>query len=111
MVPSELLTWIIETSFVLGVSSRSKASRSSSPRSVMGQTFSVAPVCSHTSCQGTMFEWCSIQVTSTSSPGRRFERPQLDATRLMPSVQPLVKTTSRVSAALMNRFTTARVPS
>ena len=58
-----------------------------------------------------MFEWCSIQVTSTSSPGRSLERPQLCATRLMPSVQPLVKTISCVSAALMNRFTTVRVPS
>ena len=28
------------------------------------------------SCQGTMFEWCSISVTSTSSPGPRFSRPQ-----------------------------------
>ena len=77
----------------------------------MGQTFSVAPVCSHTSCHGTMFEWCSIQVTSTSSPGAEIRAAPARATRLMPSVQPLVKTTSRVSAALMNRFTAARVPS
>ena len=40
---------------------------------------------------GTMLEWCSIQETSTSSPGFRCVRPQDCATRLMPSVQPRVK--------------------
>ena len=31
-----------------------------------------APVSSQSSCQGTMFEWCSISVMSTSSPGPTF---------------------------------------
>ena len=110
-VPSELLTWMIATILVRGVSRRSNASRSSSPRSVIGAAFSVAPVWAHTSCHGTIFEWCSIHVTSTSSPGFKFVRPQLWATRLMPSVQPFVKTISRRSAALMNRATDDRVAS
>ena len=71
----------------------------------MGTTFSVAPVCWHTSCHGTMLEWCSIQVTRISSPGFRFVRAQLCATRLIESVQPRVKTTSRLCAALIRRCT------
>ena len=74
----------------------------------MGTTRSRAPVCSQTICQGTMFEWCSIQETSTSSPGSRKVRPQACATRLMLSVQPLVRITSRASAALTNRWSSTR---
>ena len=34
----------------------------------MGATRSVAPFSSHSICHGTMFEWCSMAVISTSSP-------------------------------------------
>ena len=40
-----------------------------------------------------MFEWCSISVTSTSSPGFSSRAPQAQATRLMASLAFLVKTT------------------
>ena len=83
-VPSALETWMTDTNFVRSPSAASYAAMSSSPASVMGTTRSLAPVCSHTSCHGTMLEWCSIQVSTTSSPGRRLVRPQLCATRLMP---------------------------
>ena len=38
-----------------------------------------------------MFEWCSIWVMSTSSPGPTLARPQEWATRLIASVAFLVK--------------------
>ena len=50
-----------------------------------------APVACVTSCQGTMFEWCSISVRRISSPSRRKVRPQPWATRLIDSVVPRVK--------------------
>ena len=40
-------------------SSAAYASSSISPRSSIGTTRSTAPVCSHSICHGTMFEWCS----------------------------------------------------
>ena len=49
---------------------RARARRgSSSPRSSIGATRRRAPLSSQSSCQGTMLEWCSIAVMSTSSPG------------------------------------------
>ncbi len=42
-------------------------------------------------CQGTMFEWCSISVMSTSSPGPTLVRPHAYATRLIASVALRVK--------------------
>ena len=41
---------------VRGDSIAAYSSISISPASLIGTTRSVAPVCSHTSCQGTMFE-------------------------------------------------------
>ena len=35
---------------------------------------STAPVLSHSSCQGTRFAWCSISVTTISSPGTSTNR-------------------------------------
>ena len=51
----------------------------------------MAPVSSHRICHGTMFEWCSISVMSTSSPSPTFLRPQENATRLIASVALRVK--------------------
>ena len=49
-----------------------------------------------------MFEWCSIPEISTSSPALTWVRPQVCATRLMPSVAFRVKMISFGSAAPMN---------
>ena len=97
IVPSAFDTWIIATMRVRSVRRRSNSSIRRSPRSSIGTTRSVAPVCSQTSCHGTMFEWCSIQEMSTSSPGFRSCVPSDCATRLMPSVQPRVRMISRLS--------------
>ena len=45
-----------------------------------------------------MFEWCSISVMSTRSPGPTLVRPHEYATRLIASVTFFVKTTSSNSA-------------
>ena len=60
----------------------------------MGATTSLAFFSAHNSCQGTMFEWCSIAVRSTSSPSPTRCLPKVCATRLMPSVVPRTKTIS-----------------
>ena len=39
------------------------------PSSVIGMYLTLMPRFMACNCQGTMFEWCSISVTSTSSPG------------------------------------------
>ena len=77
----------------------------------MGSTFSAAPVRSHSICQGTMLEWCSMAVISTSSPLFTFERPNDVATRLMPSVVPRTNTISLVEGALMKARVFSRAPS
>ena len=76
MVPSALETWATATMRVRGPSSFSYSSRSSSPRSFMGMTRSLAPFSSHSICQGTMLEWCSMAEMTISSPALTFLRPQ-----------------------------------
>src|SRR5208283_2380639 len=49
--------------------------------------------------------------TTISSPSRTFLCPQLDATRLMPSVVPRTKSSSFLLRALRNRFILVRVSS
>ncbi len=80
---------------------------------------SVAPVRRHSSCHGTRLAWCSISVTTTSSPGpsARCSAPGVVAafpseyaTRLMPSVAFLVSTTSSARAPT-NAATVARASS
>ena len=72
--------------------------RSSRPSSVMPNHRSVAPVRSVSSCHGTMLEWCSISVMTTSSPGPTRRSPSAHAnvlaSRLSASVMFLVKITS-----------------
>ena len=58
-----------------------------------------------------MFEWCSRPVRRTSSPSFRTELAKPAATRLIASVVPRVKTTSRGARAPRNRATFARAPS
>ncbi len=107
MVPSTFDICVIATIFVRGESSRSKAARSSAPSSVIGAKRSTAPFRSRRKCQGTMFEWCSISVSTISSPAAICgARP--DATMLIACVPPLVKTISPGSSALTKRATVAR---
>ena len=47
-----------------------------------------------------MFAWCSSQVMTISSSCPTLRRPQLCATRLMPSVVPRTKTISRVDGGI-----------
>ena len=63
------------------------------------------------SCHGTMFEWCSISVSTISSPSRRFASPQARAIRLMDSVVFRVNTMSSAFAAPMWRAAFSRTPS
>ena len=67
-VPSAFETWVNETSCVRGPSSFSYSSRRTWPRSSTGATRSRAPFSAQSSCQGTMFAWCSSQVMTISSP-------------------------------------------
>jgi selenocysteine lyase/cysteine desulfurase len=64
-----------EIVFVREPSSFSNSSSISAPRSSIGATLRTAPFSSQSICQGTMFEWCSISVISTSSSGPTFWRP------------------------------------
>ena len=57
-----------------------------------------------------MFEWCSICVSSTRSPGPTLWRPHEYATRLIASVTFLVKTTSS-NAAFSHEAMKRRAPS
>jgi hypothetical protein len=75
IVPSAFETWLSATILVRGESRRSKAAMSTSPASSIGATRSFASFSPHSSCQGTMFEWCSSPVISTSSPLATWRRP------------------------------------
>ena len=61
------------------------------------------------SCQGTRLEWCSITLSTISSPSPMYCPPQLLATRLMASVAPRVNTTSRSDRAWMNCTSESRI--
>ena len=102
---------VTENSFVRSVSSEPRSVRSSRPSSVSGTYRSVAPVAAVTICHGTMFEWCSISVIRTSSPGRRNVRPHPCAIRLIDSVVPRVNTIDSGPGAPKNRARVARAPS
>ena len=93
-VPSALETEVNATMRVRGPSSFSYSSSLTSPLSSTGATRSLAPVAAQSCCQGTMLAWCSSQVTTISSPSRTLRRPQLCATRLIPSVAPRTNTIS-----------------
>ena len=115
MVPSMLETAVSETTLVRSLISSSMFDRSSLPSSVSPNHRSVAPVRSVSSCHGTMLEWCSISVISTSSPGPtcRSSRAQASvlATRLSASEAFLVNTTSSRLGAPMNDATLSRAAS
>ncbi len=77
-----------------------------------------APVRSVSSCHGTMLEWCSISVMTTSSPSPRAPtgpssraHARVLATRLSASEAFLVKITSSRLGAPMNAATRSRAAS
>jgi len=55
-----------------------------------------------------MLAWCSISVSTTTSPDPRFAAPHVRATRLIASVALRVNTSSCGSAAPMKRAVRAR---
>ena len=57
-----------------------------------------------------MFEWCSISVMSTSSPGPTFARPHEYATRLIASVALRMKI-EHFGSQLTNAAIRSRAPS
>ena len=57
-----------------------------------------------------MFEWCSISVMSTSSPGPTFSRPHEYATRLIASVALRVKI-EQAGSQFTNAAMRSRAPS
>jgi hypothetical protein len=56
----------------------------------------------------TKLAWWSIAVTTTSSPGPTFARPQLPAARFIASVVPRTKSRQSASARPQKRATRAR---
>src|ERR671913_174099 len=93
----------IETIFVRSLTISSRFDRSRRPSSVRPNQRSVAPVRWQASCQGTMFEWCSISVMTTSSPGPR--RYRGSAARPLASV---FAARFRASEAFLAKTTSAR---
>ena len=81
------------------------------PSSRIGMWRSTMPRSSRSICHGTMFEWCSISVITTSSPGSRKARPHEWATRLIDSVVLRVKTISAAEGAPMKARTRSRTAS
>ena len=85
-------------------------SRSISPDSFRSTTIKLAPVLSHSCCQGTKFEWCSSMLTTILSPA--FILPSIpSATLFIASVAPLVNTIELELSAPMNRVTFSRASS
>ena len=107
-VPSEFDMPVTASSFVRSVSSEPRSDRSSRPSSVSGMYRRVAPVSLAASCQGTMFEWCSISDRRISSPSRTKRRAHACATRFVDSVVPLVNTIVSGCGAPTNRASLAR---
>jgi hypothetical protein len=111
MVPSTFETCVTATRRVRSEKSAGSASSSSDPSSRIGSTRRRAARSSHSICQGTMFAWCSIVVTITSSPAPTLRRPQLHATRLIASVALRTKTISLASRAPRKARSFSRAPS
>ena len=82
--------------------------RSSRPVSV-DDHFSTTPSPLAQKCQGTMLAWCSI--TLARSRRRAFSRGPTYRTRLMPLVEPVVKTISTLPSSQGTRDDARRVAS
>ena len=81
---------------------------SSCPSGVSGTQRSSIPRSAASMCHGTMLAWCSISVSTTTSPGPRLARPHAAAIRFIASVAFLVKMISSEPGALTNRATARR---
>ena len=68
-VPSAFDWWTNATTLVRAPITRSICSAISRPSSSISIHRSVAPVRCASNCHGTRLEWCSISVTTISSPG------------------------------------------
>ncbi|MNX94260.1 hypothetical protein D3C86_1264870 [compost metagenome] len=110
MVPKLFEIWVTATSFVFGESMFWYSSRTSSPLLLIGMTFKVSFFRSASICHGTILEWCSIAEIMISSPALSNSPNEL-ATRLIPSVVPLVKMISSFLPALIKRRTISRASS
>ena len=108
IVPSTLDTWVTLTILVRSEKRFSYSSSNSSPLSFIGMTLIAIPLRAANNCQGTILLWCSITETITSSPSCMNSSPKLETIKLMLSVVPRVKMTSRVLRALMNWRTVSR---
>ena len=76
IVPSTLEMWAKAASFTRpDASSSSSWSSERRPSSETSSQRSSAPTSWQSSCHGTMFEWCSIWVISTTSPRPTCSRP------------------------------------
>ena len=109
--PRVLLTCTRLTRRVRPLSWAWKSARSSSPRSVRPTWRRTQPVRAASSCQGTRLLWCSMTLSSTSSPALRLASPQLRATRLIASLALRVNTISWGEAAPTKAAVLARAPS
>ena len=76
-----------------------------------GRMRNTAPFSAASTCHGTRLLWCSICVTTISSPGPMFWRAHVFATRLIDSVALRVQITHSGEPAPMNRATLARASS
>mmetsp|Transcript_33484 Transcript_33484/g.107628 ORF Transcript_33484/g.107628 Transcript_33484/m.107628 type:complete len:212 (+) Transcript_33484:683-1318(+) len=109
--PSTLETCCTATSLVRGPSSVRRCGRSSCSVAFRRAYRSTTPRSAASSCHGTMLEWCSATLSTTSSPSPRLARPHVCATRLIASVAPLVNTTSSRDAAPTKAATLSRAAS
>ena len=111
IVPSVFDTWANATSFGLSRSRTSNTSWRSTPSSVIGMNSRSASFSWARICHGTRFAWCSISVSTITSPRPMFLRPQAYATRLIDSVALRVQTISCGSLTLSSLATLTRAPS
>ena len=109
-VPSTLLIAVTDSTLAPS-SRRSRSVRSSRPSAVSGIQRSSMPRSAASMCQGTTLAWCSMWVSTTTSPAARLARPHAWATRLSASVAFFVNTISSAWAALTKRATLALAPS
>ena len=110
-MPSTFDTWAAATIFVRGPIFASISASEIVPCPSGHRYTSRAPAARHACCQGMRFEWCSMMVMHTSSPGSSTAGAKACATRLSASLALRVNTISRGSAAPMKRAIWARAAS
>ena len=106
-VPSTLLI-AVNDSTLAPSRRRPRSVVSRRPSAVSGIQRISMPRSAASMCHGTMLAWCSIWVSTTTSPAVRLVRPHVWATRLIDSVAFFVNTTSSALGALMKRATDRR---